>query len=118
MATASITKLSGSTDGKGVVVAATAIASGTTIHTAVGSGFDFPVLYAENQNASGVTRTLTLGWGGTTDPDHLIVLSIPPKAGFILVADGNVPIGNSLIIKAAADVANEVVLYGMVRRYV
>lgn len=117
MASYSKLKLSGSTDGKGILVAATSIGSGTTIHTAqatttVGLG-DNVTLFAQNNDT--VNRILTIGWGGTTDPDDLIIQTIVAKAGLaLIVADGF--IWNSLIIKAAADVANKVVVHGYVNR--
>ncbi len=114
MSTYSKLKLSGSTDGKGVKVAATAIGSGTTIHTAQsGSSLDLITLFAINSDTA--TRTLVLGWGGTTDPDDLITQGIPTKSGLsLLVAD--LPLTNSLVVKASADVANKVIIFGYVNR--
>jgi len=50
MPTLSEIPLSGSTDGRGIKVAASAIGSGTTIHTAVASNtlYDLITLYAYN----------------------------------------------------------------------
>lgn len=106
-------KLSGSTDGRPVKVAATAIGSGTTIHTAQSSAtlFDYITLYASNPDTA--DHVLTLGWGGTTDPDDLIVLTIPSKSGLVLVTY-KLPLRNSLVVKAAADSANKIVLTGRV----
>jgi hypothetical protein len=107
-------KLSGSTDGKGIKVAATAIGSGTTVHTADSTALDFINLYAINTDSA--ARQLTIGWGGTTSPDDTIVQSIPSKSGLVPVAL-RIPLTNSLIVKAAADTANVVILFGEVRRY-
>ena len=114
MATYSKERLSGSTDGKGVKVAATAIGSGTTIHTAHATADDYPILYAVN--SSSVSVKLTLGWGGTTDPDDLIEVSIPAESGLILVVAGDVPLTNSLVVKAAAGTANVINIFGSVNR--
>lgn len=114
MATYSKERLSGSTDGKPIKVAATSIGTGTTIHTADASADDFPILYVVNTSVT--TVTLTLGWGGTTDPDDLIIVNVEGKAGLILVAAGDVPITNSLVIKAAASVANVLNILGSVNR--
>lgn len=73
-------KLSGSTDGKAIKVAATA-STGTTIHTAVSGTtagtFDEIWLWAYNSHTTGVT--LTIEFGGTTAPDQNIVIDIPAK---------------------------------------
>lgn len=114
MATYSKVKLSGSTDGKGIKVAVTSIGSGTTIHTAQsGSLLDLITLFAINNDTT--NRILTLGWGGTSSPDDLIITGLIPKAGLtIVVAD--LPLTNSLVVKAAADVANQIILFGYVNR--
>lgn len=113
----SIEKLSGSTDGKGIKVAATAIGSGTTIHTAIAgtTDIDLITLMAVNNDVDGEVRTLTLGWGGTTDPDDLIVVSVPCKAGMFLITD-RLPLQNGLVVKAAIDEANDVIIFGHVQR--
>lgn len=116
MATYSVEPLSGSTDGKGVKVTATA-STGTTIHTATsGSGdIDLVTLYATNNNADGETRTLTLEWGTTTAADGNVVVPVPPKAGWVpIIVD--MPIMNSLLITAFADEANDVLINGHVTR--
>ena len=60
--------LSGSTDGNPIKVAATAIGSGTTIHTAVSgtTSFDEVTLFVTNTDTS--DRTLTVGWAGRWPP--------------------------------------------------
>ena len=115
MATYSKVLLSGSTNGKGIKVAATAIGSGTTIHTAVSgtASIDFVTLYAVNSDTQ--SRKLTLGWGGTTDPDDLIEVTIPAESGLVPVAI-KLPLQNSLIVKAAAASANLIVIFGDVSR--
>lgn len=114
MATYSKLKLSGSTDGKGIKVAATAIGTGTTIHTAHATALDLPTLYCVNTSTASVK--LTLGWGGTTSPDDLIEVSIPAESGLVLVAAGDVPLTNSLIVKAAAGTADVLIIFGSVNR--
>lgn len=114
-ATYSLEKLSGSTDGKGVKVAATTAGSATTVHTATsGVGdIDEVTLYATNQDT--VAHDLTVCWGGTTAPDNQITVTVQPKAGLVLVCD-RLPILNSLVVGAFADTANQVVVYGSVAR--
>jgi hypothetical protein len=118
VATFSKITLSGSTDGRPIKVAATSIGSGTTIHTAstTTSVYDEIWLYAMNSHTSNVK--LTLGWGGTSDPDDLIELTITAESGLVLVAPGLLLKGNAtaLIVKAAAASANYITLHGYVNR--
>jgi hypothetical protein len=114
MATISRIPLSGSTDGRGIKVVATA-SSGTTIHTATTSTSDCDVvtLYAYNSSASAVN--LTLQWGGTTSVDDDIKLAIPATSGLTLVVPDMV-LRNSLVVRAYAGTANVVTIHGFVNR--
>lgn len=109
--------LTGSTNGLPVKVAATAIASGTTIHTAQsGTSFiDEVWLWASNTDSS--ARTITVGHGGVTDPDNLTLktVSLPANSGPICISPG-LPLQNSLIVKIAASTANVVTISGYVIR--
>lgn len=109
--------LSGSSNGKPVLVAATSIGSGTTIHTATSDtvGFDEITLYVNNVDSA--VHQLTLGWGGVTDPDQLVckTLSIPANSGPVPLL--TLRLNNSLIVKAAADAANKLLISGTVNRY-
>jgi len=115
MTTFSKAVLSGSTDGRGVKVAATSSA-GTTIHTGSSTAADIHEvwLYAVNQDT--VSRTLTLQWGGTSDPDDSITYTLAAASGLVLVAPGLVVKGNAtpLVIKAFASATNVVMLHGYV----
>jgi len=117
MATFAKVKLSGSTDGRAIKVAATASA-GTTIHTgsSTATTYDEIWLYAQNTSASDVK--LTVEWGGTTSPDDLIELTITTEAGLTLVAPGLLIKGNAtpLVVKAFAASANVVTLHGYVNQ--
>lgn len=115
MATYTKAKLSGSTDGKAIKVTGTNTAGAVTIHTAVSgtTNLDEIYLYAQNNDADGETRTLTIEFGGTTDPDNLIILPIPCKAGLVPICDG-LMLQNAQVVKAFADEANDVQIYGYV----
>ena len=117
MATFTKQKLSASTDGRAVKVAATATA-GTTIHTgsATSTTYDEVWLYAVNTSASAVK--LTIEWGGTTDPDDLIELTIAAESGLVLVAPGLLVKGNAtpLVVRAFAATANVVTIHGYVNQ--
>jgi hypothetical protein len=115
MATFTKTLLSGSTNGKGIKVAATATA-GTLIHTAVAgtSSLDEIWLYAHNTSASVVK--LTLEWGGVASPDDLIEVNVGADGtGLILVVPG-ILLQNSLVVRAFAGTANVLNIFGYVNR--
>jgi hypothetical protein len=118
MATFTKQILSGSTNGRPILVDQTAIATGTTIHT--GSTTTATLhevwLYAMNSSASNVK--LTIGWGGTTDPNDLIELTVLPEAGLVTVAPGMLIKGaaTALIVKAAAATANVITIHGFVNQ--
>lgn len=107
-------KLSGSTDGRGIKVVATATA-GTLIHTAVAGTtlgtYDEVYLYAYNGDTA--DRTLTIEWGGVTVPDDNIVLTVPFAAGLLLVVPGLI-IQNGDVVRAFASAANKLVITGFV----
>ena len=117
MATYTKVKLSGSTDGRAVKVAATATA-GTTIHTgsATATTYDEIWLYAVNSSASSVK--LTIEWGNTTSPDDLIELTVLPEAGLVTVVPGLLIKGNAtpLVVRAFAATADVVTIHGFVNQ--
>lgn len=112
MTTLTKLKLSGSTDGKPIKVAATATL-GTTIHTAHATALDEIWLYAFNSSASGVL--LTIEYGGATAPDQNIVSTIASKTGLTLVVPGLI-LTNSLVVTAFAGTTNVITLSGYVNR--
>lgn len=112
MTTLTKVKLSGSTDGKGVKVAATS-SSGTTIHTAHATALDEVWLWCVNSDT--VNRKLTVQFGDTTSPDSDIEVSIPGESGLVLVVPGLV-LTNSAVVRAFCATANVVILHGYVNR--
>lgn len=117
MATFSRVLLSGSTNGKSVLIDQTAIATGTTIHTAVAGTASYDEIYVWITNTSGSAVTLTIGFGGVTDPDNLIckALSIPANSPPIPVLTGQV-LQNSLIVKMAAGTGSVLLATGFCNR--
>jgi hypothetical protein len=113
MATFSKLPLSGSTNGKGVQVAATTTA-GTLIHTAVTgtTSFDEVWIYAVNISASAVK--LTVEYGGTAGADN-IEITIPGEAGLTLVIPG-LFLNNAQVVRAFAATTNVITLHGYVNR--
>ena len=118
MATFTKQILSGSTDGRPILVDQTAIATGKTIHQAstTVSTIHEIWLYAMNTSTSAVK--LTIGWGGVTDPNDLIEVTIQPEAGLVAIAPGLILKGNAtaLIVKAAAATANVINIHGFVNQ--
>jgi hypothetical protein len=107
-------EFSGSTDGRGIKVAATSSA-GTTIHTAASitgdNNYDEIWLWAVNSSATAVK--LTVEWGGTTAPDDNIEVTVPPEAGLVIVSPGLI-LQNGLAVKAFAATTNVILLHGYV----
>lgn len=114
---ASFTKLplSGSTNGKAILVSGTATGSANTIHTgATGTAtWDEVWIYANNTGAASVK--LTIEWGETTAPNGNIEITVTGETGLMLVIPGLL-IQNSLLIKAFAATTNVITLHGYVHR--
>jgi len=108
--------LSGSTNGRAILVAATATA-GTLIHTAIAgtSSIDEIWIWAYNGHTADVE--LTLEWGGVTVPNDHTKITIPFKSGRFLVVDGKL-LQNSLVVRAFAGTTNVITIDGYVNRIV
>lgn len=107
-------KLSASTDGKNILIAATAT-PGTALHTAHATDLDEVYLYA--CVTSGTDRLLTIEWGEATAPNGLTELTIVNDVGWVPVVEGLL-LTNSLVARAfCAAAANEVKVNGYVLRH-
>jgi len=118
MATFTKTLLSGSTQGKGIKVAATA-STGTTIHATGTSSsiIDEVWLYAYNSSTGPVS--LTIQYGGTTAVDNDIKIDIPPTSGLTLVVPGLILTGTGAAantVYAYAGTTNVITISGYVNR--
>jgi len=113
MATFSKIPLSGSTNGKGIQVAATAT-PGTTIHTAVTGTTSFDELWIYAVNISGSSVKLTVEYGGTAGADN-IEITIPGESGLTLVIPG-LFLNNAQVVTAFAATTNVISLHGYVNR--
>jgi len=114
MAEYSKLKLSASTNGRGIKIAATA-SPGTLLHTAVSGILDQDEvwLYATNNHTANLELTLELG--GVASPDDLVKFSVPFKNGLYLVVPGFV-FNNGVAIRAFAATANLISVHGWVNR--
>lgn len=107
--------LSASTDGRPVLVAATA-SPGTTIHTGSSTPTTLHEVWLYASNPDTVQRLITIQWGGTTSPNDHITLYLPAQSGLTVVAPGLLLQGNAtpLVIRAFADSASKVNISGYV----
>ena len=103
---------SGSTNGRQILVAATATA-GTIIHTAHATSLDEVYIWATNNHTT--TVNLTIEWGGVTSPNDLIQMSIPSKSGLYLVSPG-VRVTGGVVIRAFAGTTNVISISANVNR--
>lgn len=112
MATFTKVVLSGSTNGRGLLLVPTAT-PGTTVHTAHATSIDEIWLYAQNSHTANVA--LSIEYGGTTDPGDVIVYTVPADDGLHLITPGLV-LTNSLVVSAFAGTASVISLFGYVNR--
>lgn len=115
MATFSKSTLSGSTDGRAILVAATA-SPGTLIHTGPSDTSHLHEIWLYAMCTDTTARKLTVQWGGTTSPNDEIELTIPAESGLVLVSPGLLLKGNAtaLIVRAFAATANVLTIHGFV----
>lgn len=112
MASYSRALLSGSTSGRPIPVAATAT-PGTLIHTAQAGAAAFDEVYLWVSNVTAAPATLTLQWGGVTDPsDHLVKgYSIPANSGPVPVSVGQT-LNGGLEVRAFSSIASALNITG------
>jgi len=114
MANYSALILSGSTNGRNILVVATAT-PGTLIHTAHATALDYVDL--EACNTSGTARVLTIERGGVTDPNDLMEVTIPSDGNWGTIDSGVAPLTGSVVIRAfCAATASTINIRGGVRR--
>mgnify|MGYP001614490575 FL=1 len=108
--------LSGSTSGRPIPVAAVAT-PGTLIHTAVAGATSFNEIYAWAANVTAAAATLTVEWGGVTDPgDHMVkTYSIPANSPPFPIATGQV-LNGGLVMRAFSGTASALNIVGYVNR--
>lgn len=116
MTTFSRVLLSGSTSGRAIPVAATAT-PGTLIHTAVSGATAWDEVYIWVSNVTGAAATLTIEWGGVTDPgDHIVkAVSVPANSAPVPILLGQV-LNGGLLVRAFSGTANALNITGYVNR--
>jgi hypothetical protein len=107
-------KLSGSTDGKPIKIAAVAT-PGTDIHTAVAgtTAGTYDEIWLWAFNSAVVNVKLTIEFGGAEAPDNNIIVTLPALAGLIPVVPGLI-LQNSMTVKAFASSSNVITIVGFV----
>lgn len=118
MATFSKELLSGSTNGRGILVAATGT-PGTTIHaTGTSATIEDEIwLYAVNSDTT--DRKLTIEFGGTTSPNDLIEFTVKAESGLYLMVPGLILTGTGSAantVRAFASTTNVINIFGYVNR--
>ena len=114
MATYSKELLSGSTNGKGILVVESGTA-GTLIHTAVSGETDIDEIWLYAFNTHTVDIKLTLEWGEATEPNGNIEITVPAEEGLMLLVPGLL-LQNGLVVKAFAGTGSEIVIHGYVNK--
>lgn len=109
--------LSGSTDGRPILVAATS-SPGTTIHTGSSTTTTFDEVWLYAMNTDTTARKLTVQFGGTTSPNDEIEVTIQPEAGLVTIVPGFPIKGNAtpLVVRAFAATTNVITIHGFVNR--
>jgi len=118
MATTAITrkKLSGSTNGKGILVTGTATGASVTVHT-VSANQDEIHIWASNVN-SATDYEIVIEMAGTTDPQDTIKLTIPAYS-IRKVVDGITLSNSAGVVKAWSVTTGSVIsLFGHVNEIV
>ncbi len=105
-------KLSGSTNGRMIKVAATSTL-GTTIHAAHATALDEIYLWAVNSDST--DRKLTIEFGGVSSPDDLIEFTVPAEDGLYAIVPGLILTG-SVVCTAFCATTNVVSIAGFVNR--
>lgn len=105
--------LSGSTNGRGILVSASA-SPGTIVHTAVSGTSSFDEVWIYAMNTASATASLDIEYGGTATQD-LIELNIPGESGLVLVVPG-LYLNNSQVVRAFASSTTTVSIHGYVNR--
>lgn len=105
--------LSGSTNGRGILVTGTTATDGTTLHTvatgaAAGDGDDVTL---QCYNSATETQTIIVAWGGTTAPNDIWKIDVP--VGLTTpMTPGSMFLRAGLSIKVGSTTASKVTVFG------
>jgi len=115
MATVSKNLLSGSVNGKAILIAGTVSGSATQLHTAIAgtTSYDEVWLYAINNATSSLTCSIL--FGSTTEPNDVFRAVVNPNGGRTLLVDGSLA-NNGIVIYGYATVTNLLSIAGFCNR--
>ena len=111
--------LSGSTDGQGILAAATTPAGGTLLHTAVTGAADSSDevwLYAHCNVTTAATIKIAVGPTTATGSRFSLFVTAGDVQGLLLVTPG-LPLRNAKTVKAWVTTANAFTMFGYVNRF-
>lgn len=114
MATITKVQLSGATNGRNVLVVATATA-GTLIHTATASANVLDEIWLWAANSSAVDVKLTVEFGGVTAPNDHVEYTVPAEDGLYMIIPG-LTINGGVVVRAFAGTGSVLVVNGYVNR--
>src|SRR3990167_349885 len=109
--------LSGSTNGRGILITGTTATDGTTLHTAAtgSAAGDVDDITLQAYNSATETQTVVIAWGGTTLVNDIWKADLP--VGFCgALSPGSMFLRAGLVIKAGATTASKVTVFGSVIR--
>jgi len=114
MATITKQKLSGGTNGRNVLVAATAT-PGTLVHTATAVALELDEVWLWADNSSATDVKLTIEFGGTTAPNDHVEYTVPAEDGLYMIIPGLL-LDGGVIARAFAGTGSVLVVNGYVNR--
>lgn len=120
MSTAIKTRLSASTDGKGIKLTGATTTASVLIHTATSNATSgatgvWDEIWIWGFNSSSSALTVTVEFGAAAAPDNNIIQTLPAQSGAILVVPGLV-LQNSKAVNGFAQSANMITLMGYVNQ--
>lgn len=92
--------LDGSINGRQILLNATSSASAVIVHTAISSSTDEVYLYAYNEATTSIQASFL--WGGLTEPNDVVRVTIPSKSGRTMITDGKILQSGSILAYASA----------------
>jgi len=115
MATFTKSILSGSTNGRGILVAGTTTATATLIHTVTTTTTTLEEIWLYAVNYDTTARKLTIEWGTAGPGANDIEQTIPAESGLILVVPGLILKGAAgQTVEAFAATGTSVVIHGYI----
>src|SRR3990167_2098187 len=117
MATYSKQFLSGNSgsNGQQIKISAASALGTPIVHAAVSGTADMDEVWLWACNSNSVGGELTVEWGASAAPDNELKMTIPPKAGYVLVVPGML-LNNGASIRCYAASANLFMVNGFANR--